>query len=142
MEHNKTCEFCGKSFLSSRSDARFCSAVCRTSANKKLKRGERSDVATVGRVQAVRSSPSTPNILQEVLRVLHLVEDRMSVTQEETYLTPGQVCEMLSISKTTFDRYVRDGLLKTFYLRGRESKTKKKIYVRKSDVVSLFQENK
>jgi hypothetical protein len=80
-------------------------------------------------------------LLSEVLMRLIELNDRLK-GQEEVYLSPVQACEILSISKSTFDRYVRDGVLKTYFLRGLESKTKKKLYVKKSDVLDLFQESK
>lgn len=145
MEHVKTCLFCGTSFQASRSDAKFCSANCRTKYSKRKARGQVSDGDQVISDQ-VKESPSrysqTTNeagLLSEVLRVLHLVDDRLK-SQEEVYLSPVQACDLLSISKSTFDRYVRDGILKKYFLRGTGSKTKKKIYVKKSDVLSLFQE--
>ena len=156
MEHNKVCQVCGTSFKSSRSDARFCSANCRTKFSKAKKRGQvtgdqvSSDQVTGDRKTSdqVKERPGrysqTTNeagLLSEVLRVLLLVDERLK-GQEEVYLSPGQVCEMLSISKSTFDRYIRDGVLKAYYLRGLESKTKKKVYVRRSDVLDLFQESK
>jgi len=100
-------------------------------------------VKTVARegVQVYSQTTNEAGLLSEVLRVLLLVDDRLK-GQEEVYLSPVQACEMLSISKSTFDRYVRDGVLKKYFLRGTESKTKKKVYVKRSDVLSLFQESK
>jgi len=144
MEHNKTCQFCGTSFQASRSDARFCSANCRTKYSKRKTRGQVSEgvqVKTVARegVQVYSQTTNEAGLLSEVLRHLIELNDRLK-GQEEVYLSPVQVCEMLSISKSTFDRYVRDGVLKAYYLRGLESKTKKKVYVKRSDVLDLFQE--
>jgi len=77
-------------------------------------------------------------LLAEVLGRLLELNDRLK-SQEEVYLTPVQACELLSISKSTFDRYIRDGVLKKYFLRGTGSKTKKKVYVKRSDVLDLFQ---
>ena len=142
MEHLKTCEFCGKSFQSSRSDARFCSANCRTKFSKRKKRGPvTGDQVTRVPVQDFSQFVKEEGLLSEVLIRLIELNDRLK-GQEEVYLSPVQACEILSISKSTFDRYVRDGVLKTYFLRGLESKTKKKLYVKKSDVLDLFQESK
>lgn len=143
MEHTKLCQFCGTSFQSSRSDAKFCSANCRTKFSKRKKGGQVFDQVSSDQVKERPSRYSQvtneAGLLSEVLRHLIELNDRLK-SQEEVYLSPGQVCEMLSISKSTFDRYIRDGILKSYYIRGLESKTKKKVYVKRSDVLDLFQE--
>lgn len=143
MEHTKVCEFCGKTFQSSRSDAKFCSANCRTKFSKMKKRGQEGDQVISDQVKERPSRYSRvtneEGLFSEVLIRLIELNDRLK-SQEEVYLSPGQVCEMLSISKSTFDRYIRDGVLKKYFLRGTGSKTKKKVYVKRSDVLSLFQE--
>jgi len=143
MEHSKTCQFCGKSFLSSRSDALFCSANCRTKFSKRKKGGQVVNQVTSDQA---KESPfkysqvtNEAGLFSEVLRRLIELNDRLK-SQEEVYLSPGQVCDLLSISKSTFDRYVSDGILKKYFLRGTGSKTKKKVYVKRSDVLDLFQE--
>jgi len=151
MEHSKTCLFCGTSFQSLRSDAKFCSANCRTKFSKAKKRGRVPAPAPApGQVvnlerktffpgQKYSDATDLEGLFSEVLLRVSELNDRLK-GQEEVYLLPVQACELLSISKSTFDRYVRDGILKTYFLRGLESKTKKKLYVKKSDVLDLFQE--
>ncbi len=152
MEYVKNCENCGKAFQASRSDARFCSATCRTMANKKTRQGIRKESTSENRetdplrsesdrsFQPAISQKADAPFLSDVLSRLMKIEDILK-QKEDIFFSPVQACTFLSVSRSTLDRYIKDGLLKTYYLRGKESKTKKKIYIKKADVLSLFQEN-
>lgn len=145
-KHQKECKQCGKAFVSSRSDAMFCSAICRTRYNKAMKEAtiesmdqEASDVTRgeitkyQGGVQGKRGGRSSyinaredvelKDLLSAILGELEVIRD--SLTANDKILTIDQVCEMLDISRPTFERYQSEGLLKVHHI-AKEGQGKKK----------------
>jgi endogenous inhibitor of DNA gyrase (YacG/DUF329 family) len=43
VHEQRTCEYCGKEFVSGRRDQRFCSARCRVANNRRLKKHDKGD---------------------------------------------------------------------------------------------------
>lgn len=166
--HLKECEQCGKSFQASRSDARFCSAICRTNNNKAMKQGEavtkvidnKPPEATRGRItkdqggvqgqEGGRTFYAIPSgdveelkdLLSAILQELHLIKD--SLRGDDRILTIDQVCDMLDISRPTFERYQGEGLLKVHHIvkegEGRKKGRGRKPYLLYSEVVGALRE--
>jgi excisionase family DNA binding protein len=64
---------------------------------------------------------------------------KLTDKEEKELLTPKEVCEMLKIGRTTYQRYIMDGTLEAVKV---NRKKYSKIYVRRSDIESLIREGK
>lgn len=165
-KHQKECKQCGKAFVSSRSDAMFCSAICRTRYNKAMKEAtiesmdqEASDVTRgeitkyQGGVQGQEGGrtfyaiPSgdveeLKDLLSAILGELEVIRD--SLTANDKILTIDQVCEMLDISRPTFERYQSEGLLKVHHIakegQGKKKGRGRKPYLLYSEVLGALRE--
>ena len=60
---------------------------------------------------------------------------RLTDKEEKELLTPKEVCEMLKIGRTTFQRYVANGELEPIKV---SRKKYSKIYVRRSDIENMI----
>lgn len=142
MEYTKVCEHCGQSFKATRSDARFCSAICRTNTAKGKPRPEAmgGTPPKVLRMDEVGITPSDfSEILKRLDRIIELGE--VQAASREQYLTARQVMELLSVNRTTIDRYVKDGILKPYRLSGADGadgQFRGKVYYKRSDIDALF----
>ena len=64
---------------------------------------------------------------------------KLTDKEEKELLTPKEVCEMLKIGRTTYQRYIANGILEP--VKVNRSKYSK-VYVRRSDIESLTREGK
>ena len=64
---------------------------------------------------------------------------RLTDKEEKELLTPNEVCEMLKIGRTTFQRYVANGVLEPVKV-NRQKYTK--TYIRRSDIETLINSGK
>lgn len=108
MEHVKKCEWCGGTFVSSRSDARFCSAVHRTAWNK----GRKSDSPETPKPKPTPATITTGNAtMNDVLAELKEIRVLLGHIGERV-LSVDDVCRELGISKQTVERMVADGSIR------------------------------
>lgn len=73
-----------------------------------------------------------------------LVEIRDKVTAlaeaaQKELLTPAEVCKMLKIGRTTYQRYVADGIFEEVRISG---KSGGKVYVKRSEILKRMDEGK
>lgn len=109
IQHEKTCQQCGKEFKSKRIDSKFCSGVCRAKANRINPQSE----------PVISQKDVMVEILEE-LKAIHQV-----LLNDDRILTIDEACKMLDISRPTFERYQADGLLVVHHF-GKEGEGKKK----------------
>jgi len=65
--------------------------------------------------------------------------EQLTGKEQKELLTPKEVCEALKIGRTTFDRYVINGVFEPI----RVNKLKySKIYIRRADIEKLISEGK
>ena len=64
---------------------------------------------------------------------------RLTDKEEKELLTPNEVCAMLKIGKTTFQRYVANGVLEPVKV-NRQKYTK--TYIKRADIEALINEGK
>jgi excisionase family DNA binding protein len=62
---------------------------------------------------------------------------KLTDKEEKELLTPKEVCEMLKIGRTTYQRYVIDGTLEPVKV---SKKKYSKVYVRRSDIEDMIKE--
>jgi len=70
-----------------------------------------------------------------------LCEDvgKLTAKEEKELLTPKEVCEMLKIGRTTYQRYILNGTLEPVKV----NRTKySKVYVKRSEIETLIREGK
>ena len=74
------------------------------------------------------------NLLIDIISRLDLLikNQKMRNDRKEQYLVPTQVCELLSINRSTFERYVDSGIFRIYRL------GKGKIYCKRSEIDTLF----
>lgn len=140
MSEARKCLNCGTYIpLDLRSDAKYCSVQCRIDYNSTLKSKKR---------RKEKEAPTTPTPKQvkigdkeDLYFIMKRLDDKLSKVVSlmesqsllnEKMLTPKQVMSELSIKRTTFDRYVKNGFLKVYKL------TDRKLYCKKSEVMTLF----
>lgn len=73
-----------------------------------------------------------------------LIDIRNKVTvltdaAQKELLTPAEVCKMLKIGRTTYQRRVDDGVISQVRI---DQKRNGKVYVRRSDIMQLIAEGK
>lgn len=109
MYYQKTCEYCGKQFTAQKSSTRFCSKSCADRANKeRIRKWTQTVVETKDRVETIQNSQSFGDIL-----------------------SPRTLALYLGVSIRTAYRYLENGMIPAIT-------TKKKTFVRRSDVDKLF----
>jgi excisionase family DNA binding protein len=64
---------------------------------------------------------------------------KLTDKEEKELLTPKEVCEMLKIGRTTYQRYITNGTLEPVKV---NRKKYSKVYVRRSDIENLIREGK
>lgn len=147
MNKQRKCLNCGKVIpYTMRSDAVYCSKECRNDYGVMLKRNDRlrakkevQEVVKEGGQKEKLSGISEAlsyNLLKSIDKQLEAISKQLKIQSglNEKYLTPSQVLEVLSIKRTTFERFLKDGILKVYRLTGR------KIYCKKSDIDKLFKD--
>lgn len=121
-EHSKVCEECGKEFIATRSDKRFCSAICRTNANRKSK-GDVVHLVDGGDVplqpsHQPKSRKLDGDLMAEILDELRSIKN-IILNQGERLLTVEGTCKELEISKITFGRLQSEGVIKVHRFGGK-----------------------
>lgn len=133
METRK-CKQCQCEFEVRTEGHTFCSNNCRSkyhnskknkrrvtlSSNRKLKKGD-----------YVLGSDLTTQLISTLDRIKNLLESESA--KKDEYLIPKQVCQLLSFNRSTFERYVENGIFKLYRL------GKGKVYVKRSEIDDLFQ---
>lgn len=128
----KVCLQCEKHFIASRSDARFCSSLCRGQYNFALRAEKKQqEVNTI-------QEPGQ-NIMDKILEELKQIKQILS-SRSERVMTIDQVCEEFNISKPTFDRYHAEGIFKVYrFGRDRGSKGRgRKPYLLYSELIEAL----
>lgn len=80
----------------------------------------------------------TPYEYHEIKSLLIEINNKVSQLMtdwEKELLTPAEVCTMLKIGRTTYQRYVANGVFSQTRING-------KVYVRRSDIMTLIGEGK
>lgn len=65
--------------------------------------------------------------------------ERLTDKDKKELLTPKEVCQELKIGRTTFDRYVNDGIFDPVKV---NKKRYSKIYIRRTDLDNMIKEGK
>jgi len=74
-----------------------------------------------------------------MIRSLYELVSKLTDKEKKELLTPKEVCEMLKIGRTTYQRYVGNGTLEPVKV---NRKKYSKIYVRRSDIENLINAGK
>lgn len=143
--HKLECIVCKKSFTSQVKHAKYCCSRCRERAKYRKKSG-----LPVGDNQQL-SKPQSKKVnhfssmeihFTEIHHLLALINYKLEVLGNpqptitpgtEVYNTPDQVMNILSIKRTTLDRYTKDGILRLYRVGSR------KVYYKRSDIDKLFE---
>lgn len=72
--------------------------------------------------------------LQQIGRISETIEQMGNAGKKEL-LTPKEVCEMLKIGRTTFDRYVREGTLIPVKINQRKYS---KVYINRGEIEKMI----
>ena len=110
MEIQKRCKYCGRSFIAHKMTTLYCSPSCN---NKDYKRNIRQKQLAEFMEGEKKNVPPVDNL------------------GNKAFLTPTEGAQLLGISRATFYRYMRDGIIKAVQLRG-------KTIVRRKDIENLF----
>jgi excisionase family DNA binding protein len=110
MEIKKRCKYCGRSFIAHKMTTLYCSPSCN---NKDYKRNIRQKQIAEFMEGQKKNVPPVDNL------------------GNKAFLTPTEGAQLLGISRATFYRYMRDGIIKAVQLRG-------KTIVRRKDIENLF----
>ncbi len=133
ITYRKICNFCNEEFDAHKRTTRYCSHKCNQRAYKQAqreKKDEKFEVTEVTKQAAVR----TNILLEETLKEIRNINNSL-ILATKPYLTPNEVCQLLSIGRKTFDRMVNNKTFPTYRLEQR------KIYVKRSDIDKLFNSN-
>ncbi len=77
------------------------------------------------------------NETKDMIKSLCSEVGKLTTTKDKELLTPNEVCELLKIGRTTFQRYISSGILEPV----RVNRNKySKIYVKRSDIEALINE--
>lgn len=141
----KECAQCGKQFQAKRETARYCSFYC----SSKFQREKQKQKNPEAQAPSKQDSPvwRSKSVVGDTLghqEQMHLLADivtkleRIMTVQDkmirdtEQYMVPSQACKLLSINRSTFDRFVRKGIFRIYRL------GKGKVYVKRSEIDQLF----
>jgi hypothetical protein len=83
-----------------------------------------------------------PHEFNEIKGLLLEISDRVTALTEvgqKELLTPAEVCKMLKIGRTTYQRHVAAGVFDQVRLGGGRSG---KVYVKRSDILRLIDQGK
>jgi len=120
---------CGLDMTDRRRGAKFCSDKCRNNHNNETAflSNKNKPLNTTTFNTKIEKNQDTVSLLREIRDALKL--------QSERFLTPEQVCsdKYLSISKRTYLRYVAEGIIKQYHMKGSG-----RVYVRLSDINSAM----
>ncbi len=139
MKTQRKCKNCN-SFISAklRADAKYCNEQCRIEYNAKQKGKKRMKLKSTQEVVSVDKTEIKNEdnyfMLKEIDRKLSKIANLLEAQTvlNERYLTPAQVMDELSINRTTFNRYTKDGIFKVYKL------TDRKMYCKKSEITGLL----
>lgn len=138
----KKCVKCNREFEAKQQRALYCSRKCKNDSRgyrgkkeipgiqKPLSDQNQSDKAGMKIIQ-----PDQLILFNDLLSRLDqiIAAQRTIMTQAEQYLVPSKVCSLLSINRSTFDRFTREGIFRIYRL------GKGKVYVKRSEIDQLFQ---
>lgn len=110
----KICKNCLNEFVARTTVTKYCSPKCGKQANKKIRRE--------GKLQTVR---------EETERIKRLPIELLNSKQ---FLTISQTCELLSISRWTVSRAIKNNTLNA-------AKIGKRVLIRRIDLDKLFEQN-
>ncbi|KAA6335035.1 hypothetical protein EZS27_016698 [termite gut metagenome] len=79
------------------------------------------------------------NDTKNMLKNINEKMSKLAGQEEKELLTPNEVCKMLKISRSTFQRHVIHGILEPVKV---NQKKYSKIYVRRSEIENLMNEGK
>jgi len=142
--NTKKCPVCNKIFTARNGNAIYCSNTCRM---RFVRRNLRLVPIEDSRSMKIRTKFS--QLLQQPLESLcdnhhkllkdilvkldQIIASQSDIPQQqEQYLVPSQACTLLSINRSTFDRFVHEGIFKVYRL------GKGKVYVKRSEINQLF----
>lgn len=140
----KKCVTCKKEFQSIRNNALYCSNYCRVKACrlKLSKSRNKKSLPSNETIKKIKKyTKEKPANFQEPLVLLNeviskldqiLITQNKIVLQRDQYLVPSQACNLLSINRSTFDRFAQVGIFKIYRL------GKGKVYVKRSEIDQLF----
>lgn len=106
----KICEFCNSAYIAKTTSTRYCSDICSKRAYKARKRDEKIKNA----VEVEKEKNSEP-----LLNLKH-----------KEFLTIDEVCTLLSVSRWTIWRAIKNNTLKS-------SKIGRRVIIKKSDIENL-----
>ena len=141
----KTCPTCGENFQANRSNAVYCSTRCKSMARKHKDSEGHLIKPSAEPEQDPESMESLAENDEQIFNQIQLLNEiisrldqvltiqNRSLQREEQYLVPAQACKLLSINRSTFDRFVHEGIFKIYRL------GKAKVYVKRSEIDQLFQ---
>jgi len=132
--YTRICNFCHKEFSAQTRSTKYCSHKCNQRAYKLNKRKEvKSQTEQADLIEG--SIVKTSLLLEEMVEVLQDLKTNM-LASSKPFLTPKEVCLLLSFSRNTFDRLVGKGTIPVHRLGGR------RVYVRRIDLEALFLSSK
>lgn len=106
----KICEFCNNAFIAKTTSTRYCGEICSKKAYKARKREEKINNA----IEVEKEKNAEP-----LINLKH-----------KEFLTIGEVCTLLSISRWTVWRAIKNNTLKS-------SKIGRRVIIKKSDIDNL-----
>lgn len=77
------------------------------------------------------------NETKDMIKNLCNEVEKLTMKKEKELLTPKEVCEILKIGRTTFQRYITGGILEPIKVNNSKYS---KMYVRRSDIQKIIDE--
>jgi hypothetical protein len=102
---DKICNYCGKPFKAFQQRTLYCSHKCNQRAYKEAHRQEAGEKFNDEQV-IKRSATRTNLLLEQILEGVKSINNQVAISSKP-FLTPKEVCDLLSISRKTFDRLVQ-----------------------------------
>lgn len=116
----KACQYCQKEFIAKTLKTRYCSKVCNNRAYKARIREEKLQEAKSGMVK------------EKTTTLPHPVESKLGVIQGKSVLTVEEVSKLLSLSKPTVYRLIKEGKIKATKVSERNTR------IHRSEIDKLF----
>ncbi len=127
--YQKICNFCGESFIAKKRTTQCCGDPCAKRAYK-LKKRQNNDNKFEDTQVKKEAALKTNILLEEILNAVRQTNRHLAVSGKP-YLTPDEVCTLLSFSRKSFTRLVQKTQL-AIYRFG------KKQYIKRDDLDKLF----
>lgn len=116
----KVCQYCQKEFIAKTLKTRYCSKVCNSRAYKAKLREKKLQEAKSGIVN------------DKTTTLPHPVESNLNVIQGKSVLTVEEVSKLLSLSKPTVYRLIKEGKIKATKVSERNTR------IHRSEIDKLF----